>query len=127
MDIDIEKVFLIQVADGERLTEPLIKGHPFYNSEQPSRMSWSRNARLFYGEPQHGGYLPVRYVLAAIIQGLGFKGWLSFEVFNRRLAEKDYAVPEEMAKRAAVSWMKMKKDVGLRTGDKTQSKMQAML
>lgn len=127
MDIDIEKVFLIQVADGERLEEPLIESHPFYNSEQPCRMSWSRNARLFYGEPQHGGYLPVKHVLGAIIQGLGYEGYLSFEVFNRRMAEKDYSIPEEMARRAAVSWMKMKKDVGLRTGEEMQSKMQAML
>lgn len=126
-EVDVQKVFLLQVADGERLAEPLNEHHPFYNREQPARMSWSRNARLFYGEPQHGGYLPVRQVLAAIVQGLGFEGWLSFEVFNRKLADPDYGVPEEMARRAAASWKKMKKDVGLRTEDEKISRTQAML
>ncbi|KAM5347675.1 hypothetical protein ACJ41O_007499 [Fusarium nematophilum] len=126
-DVDTSKLFLIQVADGERLSQPLDEHHPFYNSEQPSRMSWSRNARLFYGEPQYGGYLPCRNVLGAVVQGLGFEGWLSFEVFNRRLAEADEAVPEEMARRAAVSWVKMKTELGLRTEDEMQPRLQAML
>ncbi|CAM1511951.1 Fc.00g094640.m01.CDS01 [Cosmosporella sp. VM-42] len=126
-EIDVRKVFLIQVADGERLAEPLNESHPFHNSEQRPRMSWSRNARLFYDEPQYGGYLPVKHVLSAIIQGIGFEGWLSFEVFNRRLADTDQAVPEEMARRAAISWVKMKKDLNLRTEDAVQPRVQAML
>ncbi|KAH7274891.1 hypothetical protein MRS44_006859 [Fusarium solani] len=126
-DIDITKVFLVQVADGERLSAPLDTSHPFYNPEQPARMSWSRNARLFYGEPQYGGYLPCKQLLRTVIQGLGFEGWLSFEVFNRRLAEPDAAVPEEMARRAAESWVKMKAELGLRTEDEMQPRLQAML
>lgn len=126
-DVDVTKLFLIQVADGERLAQPLDKNHPFYNAEQPCRMSWSRNARLFYGEPQYGGYLPVKQILRAIVHGLGFEGWLSFEVFNRRLTETDKAVPEEMARRAAESWVKMTADVGLRTEDAMQPRLQAML
>lgn len=115
--VDVDRVFLVQVADAERLEAPLNKQHPFYNPEQPSRMSWSRNARLFYGESSHGAYLPSRDVLHAIITGLGFEGWLSFEVFNRRLAEIDASVPEEMARRAAESWAKMRVELGLRTVD----------
>lgn len=126
-DIDVAKVFLIQVADGELLSPPLDTSHPFYNPEQPTRMSWSRNARLFYGEPQYGGYLPCKQVLRAVVQGLGFEGWLSFEVFNRRLAEPDATVPEEMARRAAESWVKMKAELGLRTEDEMQPRLQPML
>ncbi|KAF7545676.1 hypothetical protein G7Z17_g8993 [Cylindrodendrum hubeiense] len=126
-DVDVTKLFLIQVADGERLAQPLDKNHPFYNAEQPTRMSWSRNARLFYGEPQYGGYLPVKQILRAIVHGLGFEGWLSFEVFNKRLTETDKAVPEEMARRAAESFVKMAADVGLRTEDVMQPRLQAML
>ncbi|KAH7134087.1 xylose isomerase-like protein [Dactylonectria macrodidyma] len=122
-DVDVSKLFLLQVADGERLAQPLDEKHPFYNAEQPTRMSWSRNARLFYGEPQYGGYLPVKQVLRTIVQGLGFEGWLSFEVFNRRLTETDKAVPEEMARRAAESFVKMKADVGLRTDDVMQPRL----
>lgn len=125
--VDVHRVFLLQMADGERLSQPLDTEHPFYNPEQPSRMSWSRNARLFYGEPHHGGYLPVKLVLDTIVNGLGFHGWLSFEVFNRRLAETDKAVPEEMAKRASQSWAKMKRDLSLQVEEPTHSRMQAML
>ncbi|KAF5025994.1 hypothetical protein F66182_1896 [Fusarium sp. NRRL 66182] len=127
MEVDTSKLFLVQVADGERLSQPLDHTHPFYNSEQPSRMSWSRNARLFYGESQYGGYLPCKHLLRTVIQGLGFEGWLSFEVFNKRLAENDTAVPQEMAKRAAESFVKMKTDLGLRTQDEMQPRRQAML
>lgn len=114
--VDPRKIFLVQVADAERLTNPLNEQHPFYSAEQPARMSWSRNCRLFYGETQHGAYLPVRDVLKTIVQGLGFDGWLSFEVFNRRLTDADTAVPEEMARRAAVAWGKMVREVPLRVG-----------
>ena len=113
-DVDVNKVFLLQVADAERLSSPLTEGHPFHVASQPSRMSWSRNCRLFYGETQHGAYLPIRTVLAAMINGLGFKGYLSFEVFNRRLADPGQGIPEEMAKRASVAFDKMVKDVPLR-------------
>ncbi|KAH6895974.1 xylose isomerase-like protein [Thelonectria olida] len=126
-DVDVSKLFLVQVADGERLEQPLDKNHAFYNAEQPTRMSWSRNARLFYGEPQYGGYMPVKHVLRAIVHGLGFEGWLSFEVFNRRLADTDKAVPEEMARRSAESFVKMTADCGLRTEDDMQPRLQAML
>ncbi|KAK7427076.1 hypothetical protein QQZ08_006503 [Neonectria magnoliae] len=122
-EVDVSKLFLLQVADGERLAQPLDENHAFYNAEQPCRMSWSRNARLFYGEPQYGGYLPVKHVLQTIVHGLGFEGWLSFEVFNRRLTETDKIVPEEMARRAAESWAKMKTEVGLRTEDVMQPRL----
>lgn len=125
--VDLNKVFLLQVADAERLSQPLDQAHPFYNAEQPSRMSWSRNARLFYGESQYGGYLPVKAILDTIVNGLGFQGWLSFEVFNRRLVDTDKEVPEEMARRASQSWAKMKRDLSLQVEEPTHGRMQAML
>lgn len=112
--INVHKVLLVQVADAERLAQPLDQHHAFYNEEQPARMSWSRNARLFYGEYGYGAYLPVKGILQAIIDDLGFQGWLSFEVFNRQLADENSTVPEEFAKRAARSWAKMKNDLQLR-------------
>ncbi|KAL4722091.1 hypothetical protein ACLX1H_010861 [Fusarium chlamydosporum] len=126
-DVDVSRVFLLQVADGEKLNQPLNESHPFYNAEQPARMSWSRNARLFYGESSYGAYLPNKQLLRAIVQGLGFEGWLSFEIFNRRFLDTDKIVPEETAKRAAESWEKMKTDLGLRTSDEVQPRLQAML
>ncbi|QYT00512.1 AP_endonuc_2 domain-containing protein [Trichoderma simmonsii] len=124
--VDLKKLFLLQMADAEKLSQPLDSSHPFYNEEQPPRMSWSRNARLFYGEGQHGAYLPVRRILDVIIHDLGYQGWLSFEVFNRALLEKDGRVPETMARRAAQSWRRMERDLSL--GRSTMNyKTQALL
>lgn len=126
--VDVNKVFLLQVADAEKLSSPLDQQHPFYNPEFPTRMSWSRNCRLFYGETSYGAYLPVKAVLIAIVRGLGFQGWLSFEVFNRMLAETDNGVPEEMARRAAISWEKMVRDVSLQVEEPaSQGRVSAML
>lgn len=112
--VDVSKIIYVQVVDAERLAEPLCATHPYYNAEQPSRMSWSRNCRLFYGEYSRGAYLPVREICAAIFQGLGFEGWVSFELFNRRMSEEDHNVPEELAKRGAVAWSKLVRDMKLR-------------
>lgn len=127
--VDVSKIFLLQVADAERLSSPLgTPSHPFYQPDQPARMSWSRNCRLFYGEGSHGAYLPVQKILTALVQGLGFEGWLSFEVFNRALTEGRADVPEEMARRAALSWEKMVRGVGLRVEDEpTETRLQANL
>ncbi|OAA43631.1 3-dehydroshikimate dehydratase [Metarhizium rileyi] len=95
--VDASKLFLLQVADAEKLSSPLTPQHEFYNAEQPARMSWSRNARLFYGEDAHGAYLPVRAILSAIVTDLGYHGWLSFEVFNRELFSPDAKLPGRMA------------------------------
>ncbi|KAK5988468.1 3-dehydroshikimate dehydratase [Cladobotryum mycophilum] len=112
-NVPAERIFLLQVADGERLSKPLTEGHEFYNAEQPSRMSWSRNARLFYGESRYGGYLPVQQILHTLIYRIGWEGWLSLEVFNRALVDTKKSVPEEMANRAAQSWECLKRDLRL--------------
>ena len=81
---NISKVFYVQIVDAERLSSPLVEGHAFYHPEQPSRMSWSRNCRLFYGEKEYGAYLPIREIAETIFHKLGFDGWVSLELFNRR-------------------------------------------
>lgn len=112
--VDSSKVFLVQVADAEQLQMPLDKKHPFYHQDQPAKMSWSRNCRLFYGEVDFGGYLPIRSILETIILGLGYRGWISFEVFHRRLADKSFEVPKILAQRASRSWDKIVSDMTLR-------------
>jgi 4-hydroxyphenylpyruvate dioxygenase len=113
--VDVKKVFYVQVVDAERLDEPLVPGHAFYNADQPARMSWSRNCRLFYGEHDRGAYLPVKEIAWAFFHGLGFEGWVSLELFNRRMADEGPEVPEELARRGATSWIKLQKDMGLKT------------
>ncbi|KAF2157167.1 sugar phosphate isomerase [Myriangium duriaei CBS 260.36] len=111
--IDVRKVFFIQVVDAERLTEPLTKDHPYYVEGQPARMSWSRNCRLFYGEDERGGYLPIKELVKAIINNLEFRGWVSMELFNRSMADADPSVPSEHARRGMAAWAKIKRDTQL--------------
>lgn len=109
-DVDVRRVFYVQAVDAERLERPLDKTHPFFVQGQRSRMSWSRNARLFMCEEKRGGYLPVVDVLKAICnseKGLGYSGWISMEYFNRSLFEQGAQVPEEHARRAVQSWQKL--------------------
>jgi 4-hydroxyphenylpyruvate dioxygenase len=116
--IDVKKVWYIQVVGAERLSSPLVKGHQWYVEDQPARMSWSRNARLFYGEEDRGQYLPVHRAARALLDpvskgGLGFEGWISMELFSRSMAEKHQTVPDEHARRAGEAWRKLSKDFDL--------------
>jgi 4-hydroxyphenylpyruvate dioxygenase len=120
-EIDPAKIFYVQIVDGERLEAPLVKGHPFYQPDQPPRMSWSRNCRLFYREGDKGAYLPVREIAWAIFQEMGFDGWVSMELFNRRMSDKGEEVPEELAMRGAESWKRLVDDMKLHEGVSTVS------
>ena len=114
--VDRKKVFFVQVVDAERLDYPLVKGHEYYNSDQLPRMSWSRNCRLFYGEQDRGGYLPVRELADAFLNSIGYEGWWSLELFNRVMADKDPTIPAQLASRGAISWQKLKKDLHILDG-----------
>ncbi|KAF2159901.1 hypothetical protein M409DRAFT_70780 [Zasmidium cellare ATCC 36951] len=100
--IDPQKIFFAQVVDAERMEEPLVEGHPWYQEDQPARMSWSRNARLFAGE--EGGYLPILRVLDVLFRDLEYEGWVSMELFSRDMADPDADVPESLARRGIESW-----------------------
>lgn len=106
-EVEVNKVFYVQVADAERLDRPLVRGHPFHSNALRPRMSWSRNARLFAFEEGEGGYLPITAVIDAIVNGLGFSGYLSAEVFSRNLFEGDPSVPARFAARGMKSWNMM--------------------
>jgi 4-hydroxyphenylpyruvate dioxygenase len=105
--VDLNKVFFIQVVDAERMTSPLVEGHPFYASGQPARMSWSRNARAFAYEENRGAYLPVEDIARAIIHDMGYKGYISMELFSRTMSEEGWHVPAEHARRGIASWTKL--------------------
>lgn len=113
--IDVQKLAFVQVADAERLDRPLLEGHPFHDPAQCPRMSWSRNCRLFYGEKNRGAYLPVDAILETILVDLGYKGYLSAEVFSRSLTESRVQVPRDHALRAIGAWETIVKDFGLRS------------
>lgn len=111
--LDVGKLFWVQVVDAKKLDKPLREEHPYYVDGQPSRMSWSRNCRLFYGEEDLGGYLPVKEVLDVLVNHFQFRGCVSAELFNKSLADTRAEVPEEHATRVSQSFNKLAKDYGL--------------
>lgn len=106
--VPVETIFYLQLSDAEALSSPLVEGHPFYVEGQPPWMSWSRNARLFPCEEALGGFLPVLSIAKAIVNEVGYRGWISMEVFSRHLAEEGDGVPVEFARRAMRSWGKVR-------------------
>ncbi|OAP65574.1 hypothetical protein AYL99_01546 [Fonsecaea erecta] len=106
-ELDVEKVFYVQAGDAEKLEPPLSQSHPFHAVDQPARMSWSRNARLFPYEEDRGGYLPIEPVMKGIVEGLGYDGWVSMELFSRELSRPDPELPTRFGARASASWKKM--------------------
>ncbi|KAK4993108.1 hypothetical protein LTR50_000594 [Elasticomyces elasticus] len=112
--VDVAKVFYVQVVDAERLAEPLVDGHEYFDPAQPARMSWSRNCRLFYGEEDRGAYLPCKEITRAFLEGLGFEGWVSMELFNRSMNDPSPSTPAEHARRGAVAWAKIVRDFKLK-------------
>lgn len=103
-DVDLDRIYMLQLSDAERLSSPLVEGHPLFVGDQKSRMTWSRNSRLFPCEEQFGGHLPVLQITKAIVNQLGYRSWVSMETFSRHLREKDIDLPRKMAKRAAESY-----------------------
>lgn len=100
--VDMSKVFCLQIVDAERLQRPLTPDHPMFVENQPSRMTWSRNCRLFYGEKERGAYLPILQIVDAIMKH-GYWGPTSAEVFHACLTDADPDLPEKLAQRAAES------------------------
>ena len=118
-EVDVKKVWYVQVVGAERMKKPLVEGHEWYVEGQPARMSWSRNARLFYGEEEKGQYLPVELVARAILDpvgkgGLGFEGWVSMELFSRTMNDQAKTVPNEHANRGGEAWSKLVRALDLR-------------
>ncbi|KAJ5461908.1 uncharacterized protein N7458_003460 [Penicillium daleae] len=110
--IDVSKVYYIQVADAEFMDPPIGDSHPWVVApNHPPRMTWSRNGRLFAFE--EGGYLPVLEISKSLVHGLGYKGWISLELFSRSIAEVGREVPEKHAKRGRDSWNKLAKSLEL--------------
>ncbi|KAL2285579.1 hypothetical protein FJTKL_07610 [Diaporthe vaccinii] len=112
-EVDLAKVFFIQVVDAERLAAPLVEGHPYHVDGQPARMSWSRNARAFIYEEERGGYLPVEAVTRTLINDMGYKGFVSMELFSRTMSEEGNDVPKEHSQRGIRSWTKLQKRLQL--------------
>ncbi|KAL2828512.1 xylose isomerase-like protein [Aspergillus cavernicola] len=111
-ELDVKKIFYIQLVDAERLSSPLDSTHPFYVAGQPARMNWSRNARLFPCEEERGGYLPVLEIARAFFD-IGFEGWVSLELFSRTCGDPRAGTHGEHAERGMESWRRVVGALGL--------------
>lgn len=112
-EIDVRKVFYIQIVDAERMDPPLSKDHPWHVDGQVPRMTWSRNARTFLYEGERGAYLPVESIAATLISSLGYEGFVSMELFSRSLAEVSPNVPQDHARRGMKSWRRLEQRLQL--------------
>jgi sugar phosphate isomerase/epimerase len=86
--VDPEKIFLLQVSDAYKMDPPMTNSVDA--DKQPVRSRWSHDFRPL---PGHGGYLPVKEVLDAVL-ATWTKGWLSIEVFDTREKERGYDMAE---------------------------------
>ena len=109
----LEKISYIQLSDGELFDPPFSKTHPWYLEGEAPQFTWSKHARPFPFETELGGYLPVLEIVKAWVMAKGYTGWISMEVFDRRMRREEFK-PEEAGRRAKESWRKLQE--GLRSG-----------
>ncbi|KAL3463574.1 xylose isomerase-like protein [Aspergillus heterothallicus] len=105
-DLPMDKLFYVQLSDAERFDPPFSKSHPWYVEGQAPELTWSMHARPYPLEIDLGGYTPVTEVLQAWLIEKGFKGWVSMEIFDRRMCDEAYK-PETAAARGWKSWEKL--------------------
>lgn len=98
-----DKVFYVQLSDGERMNPPYSTAHPWFDPALEVGHVWSNEARPFPLETECGAYMPVVELAEAFLKGMGFEGWVSLETFDRRMREPEMG-PERNAERAKKSW-----------------------
>jgi sugar phosphate isomerase/epimerase len=106
-DCPLEKIFFVQLSDGEKFEPPFSKEHPWYLDSEAPQFTWSRHAPPFPYEAELGAYMPVAEVARAWIVEKGYKGWVSMEVFDRRMRDESCLV-EHSAIRGMESWKKLR-------------------
>lgn len=108
-DVDVKKIFMVQLGDAELLRQPLVAGHAFHSDERKPRMSWSRNARLFAWDDTEPGCLPLEAILKTLMKDLKYDGFVTMETFSAKLFVNDPEIPAKYAAKAMKSWNEMMK------------------
>ncbi|PLB45004.1 4-hydroxyphenylpyruvate dioxygenase [Aspergillus steynii IBT 23096] len=109
--VPLEKIFYVQLSDGERFDPPFSASHPWYVEGEAPEFTWSKHGRPFPLETSLGGYMPVPEVVKTWVLKTGFQGWISMEVFDRQMRSREFE-PETAAIRARESWRKVQAAVG---------------
>lgn len=105
-----ERIYYVQLSDAERLSPPLTPSHPYWDDTMLPRMQWSRNARLFPCESL--GCLPLESFGRTLFDAMGWRGWVSMELFSRTTSSPEPAVPQTHAQRGIESWRKYLETIG---------------
>lgn len=105
-DFPLDRLFYVQLSDAERFDPPFSEAHPWYTEGEAAEFTWSRHGRPYPGEAEFGAYLPVGDFLKACVADTGFKGWVSMEIFDRRMRAPSHTI-ETAAQRATKSWAKL--------------------
>jgi 4-hydroxyphenylpyruvate dioxygenase len=103
LSIPNERIFYIQPSDAERCQPPLLPGHPAFSLHKYPSHSWYSWGRLFPGEVSEGAYLPMAEACHTMLLDSDWNGWVSLEIFHRRMKEET-ADPEHWAARVRASW-----------------------
>ncbi|KAF2801959.1 AP endonuclease, family 2 [Mytilinidion resinicola] len=105
-DFLLEKLFYVQLSDGERFHPPFSDKHPWYIEGEAAEFTWSKHARPFPLEAALGGCMPVKEMVQAWVLEKGFRGWVSLESFDRRMRDRSVD-PEHCAARAENSMQRL--------------------
>ncbi|KAI6914593.1 xylose isomerase-like protein [Hortaea werneckii] len=105
--LPLEKLFYLQLSDGEKLNPPYSEKHPWFDPALQPGHVWSNEARPFPLETEYGSYMPVWTIAHAFLVELGYTGWVSMETFDRRMKSEGEA-PSKSAQRARNSWDALK-------------------
>ncbi|KAJ6090414.1 hypothetical protein N7486_009229 [Penicillium sp. IBT 16267x] len=108
--IPVDKIFFLQLSDAERIDPPFSKDHPWYVEGEAPQFTWSKHGRPFPYEHELGAYLPMTDIVKAWILDIGYKGWISMEIFDRGMKSKD-SQPETAATRGIESWKTLQKQL----------------
>lgn len=103
-----DKVFYVQLSDGERMDPPYSDSHPWFDPKLDVGHVWSNEARPFPLETECGAYMPIVELAESFLIGIQYEGWVSLETFDRRMREADMG-PERNAERASKSWERLTK------------------
>lgn len=106
----LEKLFYIQLSDGERFHPPFSDEHPWCIEGEAAEFTWSKHTRPFPLEAELGGYLPVKEIVQAWVFEKGFQGWISLGSFDRRMRDRSVE-PEHCAARAETSMQRLQESL----------------
>ncbi|KAL4799221.1 xylose isomerase-like protein [Aspergillus venezuelensis] len=108
--VPVNKIFYLQLSDAEKFDPPFSEKHEWFVDGEAAEFTWSKHARPYPLEGEYGGYTPVVEVVKSWVKETGFGGWISMEIFDRRMRDASYSV-DTAADRGWRSWMAVQRGV----------------